>query len=148
MKDDEVPQFDKLCKFLHAIAVRLSNRQKPRSDKREITNKGQPVFKRAKRENEHQVFMIRNSTDCCLCKGQNHALFRCPEFAKLHVKRRFEIVKKANLCRNCLRSHQGPCKLSNCTICDKKHNTLLHFPTNDTDKTETKYNDVLTNQSN
>ena len=138
VKDDEVPQFDRLCKFLHGVAVRLSNRQKPRSEKRENSHDFRHSSKRVKSGDEPQVFMIQNVTDCFLCKGQNHALFRCPQFLKMSVKRRFEIVKNAKLCRNCMRSHPGACKLSNCTICNKKHNTLLHFPTNDSDQTKTK----------
>lgn len=45
-------------------------------------------------------------------------------------REKFQIVKKAHLCINCLRSnsHQAKaCNLSACRKCSKKHNTLLHL---------------------
>ncbi|KAJ8953099.1 hypothetical protein NQ318_013441 [Aromia moschata] len=40
-------------------------------------------------------------------------------------------ARKVNLCINCLRpGHTGlECKLSNCKICGRKHNSLLHIDT-------------------
>lgn len=57
-------------------------------------------------------------------------MFQCESFRKLPVEKRFEIVKNAHLCINCLRSqnHQAKnCTAGLCRTCGKTHNTLLHF---------------------
>jgi len=51
-------------------------------------------------------------------------------------EKRFEIIKNAHLCVNCLRSnnHQAKnCTSSSCRKCGKAHNTLLHFESSRSD---------------
>ncbi|XP_066583634.1 uncharacterized protein [Prorops nasuta] len=76
-----------------------------------------------------QTFVANTTTRPCIaCKTGIHPLFRCDEFKGLPPHERFNLVKRAKLCYNCMRSHKGkPCRLSGCTICSQRHNTLLHL---------------------
>ncbi|XP_065370843.1 uncharacterized protein LOC135962859 [Calliphora vicina] len=70
-----------------------------------------------------------SSHSCSLCKNQSHFLRDCKRFKKLSVMDRFSTVKKNNWCINCLsRTHQvKECKsIHSCSICKKRHHTLLH----------------------
>ncbi|XP_076549168.1 uncharacterized protein LOC143306442 [Osmia lignaria lignaria] len=66
---------------------------------------------------------------CELCKS-NHTLGQCSSFKTKSAIQRFEFVKKANRCVNCLSPNHATRKctsLHGCTICKKRHHTLLHF---------------------
>ncbi|XP_037821723.1 uncharacterized protein LOC119610536 [Lucilia sericata] len=70
-----------------------------------------------------------SSLSCILCKNQSHFLRDCKRFKKLSVMDRFSTIKKHHYCINCLsRNHEvKDCKsLHCCSICKKKHNTMLH----------------------
>ncbi|KYQ46895.1 hypothetical protein ALC60_14094 [Trachymyrmex zeteki] len=71
--------------------------------------------------------MLNASRNCIVCKTSRHPLYLHAKFKLLPVLKRIEAIKGAKLCYNCLRSHRvSVCKFSNCTICQKSHNTLLH----------------------
>ncbi|XP_058816784.1 uncharacterized protein LOC131680080 [Topomyia yanbarensis] len=63
------------------------------------------------------------------CK-QTHYLFQCEFFRSQTPHQRFELVKRNNLCINCLRAaHYGKnCTSGSCKYCQRKHHTLLHLP--------------------
>ena len=66
---------------------------------------------------------------CSLCKSTEHFIGVCSQFKALDVTQRFDIVKKSNLCINCLSSqHQvGKCRSTyKCKVCSKPHHSLLH----------------------
>ncbi|XP_063217253.1 uncharacterized protein LOC134528018 [Bacillus rossius redtenbacheri] len=66
---------------------------------------------------------------CCICSA-THPLFKCPEFLTYNPHDRYSVVKKNNLCLNCLGgSHRSKnCSLTAaCKHCGSKHNSLLHF---------------------
>lgn len=68
---------------------------------------------------------------CELCK-KDHPLKTCSRFLSLGPDERFEVACQYFYCLNCFaRSHNRPnCPTElNCQICQKKHNTLLHFAT-------------------
>ena len=81
---------------------------------------------------EKKVKIFNTATDlrkCVFCKEWGHKIFRCDKFRLLDVKLREEFVKSNNLCLNCL--NQGHfvsnCKVNlTCSVCHRKHNTLLH----------------------
>ena len=97
------------------------------------------------------------SFQCVICKG-NHLIYRCQKFAKFNVKTRQDVVKKSNLCINCLsNTHKLNGCLSNrtCNLCNKKHHTLLHYNTNNNQTTNrtntnsnTNRNRTFSNQTN
>lgn len=68
-----------------------------------------------------------NVSICPHCK-QNHFIYQCSEFSKLSTEQKYNVVKLNKLCTNCLRvGHRNrDCRSSNCKICNKSHNTLLH----------------------
>ena len=58
----------------------------------------------------------------------------CEEFKKLSLIRKWDIVKKNNLCRHCLNKHKGKCfARKECGIndCRIKHHKLLHKCSNE-----------------
>lgn len=57
----------------------------------------------------------------------------CPKFTALSPKERYNKVKKANKCIQCLESGHQPkeCTRAKCSTCGRPHHTLLHFPQND-----------------
>ena len=97
------------------------------------------------------------SFQCVICKG-NHLIYRCQKFAKFNVKTRQDVVKKSNLCINCLSNmHKLNGCLSNrtCNLWNRKHHTLLHYNTNNNQTTNrtntnsnTNRNRTFSNQTN
>ncbi|XP_058827074.1 uncharacterized protein LOC131687050 [Topomyia yanbarensis] len=70
---------------------------------------------------------------CDKC-GESHYLYSCPEFRKLNLRQRIDLVRQKNLCINCLRSsshYARNCSGSRCRTCTKKHHTLLHTEPSD-----------------
>lgn len=67
---------------------------------------------------------------CSLCKS-NHFLYSCKKFLDMSPQDRYTQVKNIGLCTNCLRTRHSnvECQGKKCKICNKKHNSLLHFQT-------------------
>ena len=66
------------------------------------------------------------------CRNENHPLGDCAKFEGAKREERWEIVKKAALCKNCLKPGHiaRKCrKLPMCKMCNKYHHTLLHMET-------------------
>ncbi|XP_073833229.1 uncharacterized protein [Musca autumnalis] len=66
---------------------------------------------------------------CALCSRQRHHLRVCQKFLRFSVPERISAVKKHYCCLNCLsHGHKAShCNsVHNCTICNKRHHTLLH----------------------
>ncbi|XP_070527506.1 uncharacterized protein [Cardiocondyla obscurior] len=122
---DEIPNLDQLYEFLYKSAVCASKRERVKLNDTE-KSKAEPPNKRRKISN--QSFMTNVTRNCSVCKTKKHPLYLCDAFKKMTVQQRIDTVKSAKLCYNCMRSHRGTqCKFSNCTICQKRHNTLLHL---------------------
>ncbi|KYN14787.1 hypothetical protein ALC57_12995 [Trachymyrmex cornetzi] len=125
LKRDEFPKIDELYEFLYRTAVRVSKRARPESFKRE-DDKFSPAVKNSRTANK--IFTVNLANNCAACKNKVYPLFKCDTFKRLDIPKRIEIVKNAKLCYNCLCSHKGrPCNYTICTICQKRHNTLLHL---------------------
>ncbi|XP_072403050.1 uncharacterized protein [Diabrotica undecimpunctata] len=81
------------------------------------------------RLNSHvqRSFHTSNQT-CSSCNAPNHKIYTCTKFLKLSVPERIDLVKKSNLCINCLnRGHQlNSCNFGHCKKCTVKHHSLLH----------------------
>jgi hypothetical protein len=77
------------------------------------------------------------ATTCCFCK-KSHNLYHCKDFLSLTIPQRISEIRKLKLCTNCLReSHKvESCTSSTCRKCSRKHNTLLHIETNDSDRNQ------------
>ena len=73
---------------------------------------------------------LTNVQYCLYCKKNNHSLNKCRFFEKLVSKEKSDFIKKTNLCFACLcDGHMSKtCKNRlTCSICSKKHPTILHF---------------------
>lgn len=123
--DAAIPTFKELTDFLSKRCQALetiSNRSTASRTNSDVSNNSQ----KAKNPSAH---VTTSNQSCIHCKNK-HFVFQCDSFRKLPVERRFEIVKNAHLCINCLRSqnHQAKnCTAGLCRTCGKAHNTLLHF---------------------
>ncbi|XP_070518858.1 uncharacterized protein [Cardiocondyla obscurior] len=127
LERDQFPSLDEFYEFLYKTAVCVSKRERNQLTDLE-RNKGEPMTKRRRINNSHNAFTINTSRNCIACKNKIHPLYVCDKFQALSVPKRIELVKRAKVCFNCFRSHLGlPCKSGNCTVCHKKHNTLLHL---------------------
>ncbi|EZA62854.1 hypothetical protein X777_01171 [Ooceraea biroi] len=127
---DEFLKIDDLYEYLYRTAVRLFKRVRSGSMKRDEDNFS-PSAKKGKTTNK--TFLVNTTNNCPACKGKLHPLFKCNKFKQLMIPKRIELVKNAMLCYNCLRSHRGKaCNYTNCTVCQKRHNTLLHLDKNAT----------------
>ncbi|XP_076385089.1 uncharacterized protein LOC143263989 [Megachile rotundata] len=65
---------------------------------------------------------------CAFCKKDNHPSPKCLFFAREPVSKRWDLVKKYNLCFGCLRPghSRNDCKSEMCKVCKRQHHILLH----------------------
>lgn len=127
LERDEFPKLDQIYEFLYKTAVCASKRERTKTTNSE-KHKGEPPVKKKRSYPSNQALLVNASRNCAICKTKRHPLYICDRFKQLPVPKCIETVKNAKLCYNCLRSHRdSPCKFSNCTICQKHHNTLLHL---------------------
>lgn len=71
---------------------------------------------------------VSKSSHCTVCSG-GHAVHQCSRFKKLNSSSRRDLVRKNNLCFNCLYSTHSvaECKTkSSCNLCNNRHHTLIH----------------------
>ncbi|XP_011858942.1 PREDICTED: uncharacterized protein LOC105556456 [Vollenhovia emeryi] len=127
LERDEFPELEQMYEFLYKTAVCVSKRERAKVTDTE-GSRGEPLSKKRRNQPSNQAFVVSAARNCIACKTRRHPLYLCDKFKQLPVPKRIETVRNAKVCHNCLRSHgDNPCKFSNCTICQKKHNTLLHL---------------------
>lgn len=151
LERDEFPKLDQLFEFLYKTAVCASKRERSKATGPERVA-GEPSIKKRPGHLSERVFVLGISRNCIVCKTKRHPLYTCNNFKQLPVSQRIETIRNAKLCYNCLRSHkERPCKFSSCTICQKRHNTLLHREwqtiTTKSDATKTETTNQTTAQS-
>ncbi|XP_055603942.1 uncharacterized protein LOC129752177 [Uranotaenia lowii] len=119
MKSGTLPSYQQLVEFLKERSRVLQKLQGQTQ---------QPTNTSASRSKQAKVFVQSTSETCPCCKGES--IYKCLSFKKLSAKERFERVKKAGLCFNCLRKghRTAQCKTDQCCkSCGKPHHTLLHL---------------------
>lgn len=124
---DTFPTIDSLYEFILKTAVCASRRERVKESN---TGDGYEVSPSAKKRKfrPNKAFLLNVSNSCVACKGKQHPFYLCSSFKQMPVQKRIETVKNAKVCYNCLRSHRDkPCRYTSCTICHKRHNTLLHL---------------------
>ncbi|XP_036138378.1 uncharacterized protein LOC118644290 [Monomorium pharaonis] len=140
LERDEFPKPDQLYEFIYKTAVCASKREKGKAtDSQKMAT--EMATKKKHGYSTNKAFVLDASRKCVACKTKIHPLYSCDKFKQWPITKRIEVVKKARLCYNCLRSHRGNlCKFSNCTVCKKRYNTLLHndnyTPVNKTDTSQ------------
>ncbi|XP_053969571.1 uncharacterized protein LOC128871659 [Anastrepha ludens] len=104
------------CQFLHSCEA--SSQRKPESGKQN----------RASNRMQNSSFAITNF-NCVLCSSSNHKLVSCLRFKEMNTNQRFDLIKKHDVCINCLgnghRMIQCPSR-NRCRSCNRAHHTLLH----------------------
>lgn len=72
---------------------------------------------------------MQQTKKCVICYEQCSSVGKCKKFLDAGRNERWNLVRKHNLCKLCLRRHYGICN-SNIVCeykdCKIKHNTLLH----------------------
>lgn len=126
-----IPTWAQFHAFLHERIQRARSDKKStilqRADQGHKRYQG-PISQevKARKSNSGARVLLTNAAVVCSYCKQNHPTYRCDEFEKLNTQQRWDWVKAAGVCRNCLRNHKDPCKSSQCKKCGKTHHTLLH----------------------
>ncbi|XP_045132204.1 uncharacterized protein LOC123516668 [Portunus trituberculatus] len=64
---------------------------------------------------------------CKACNRGQHDLFKCQQYRKMSIDKRWAIVKSAGLCFQCLGPHNyRSCTSNKCPYCDNPHHSSLH----------------------
>ncbi|XP_038106134.1 uncharacterized protein LOC119765936 [Culex quinquefasciatus] len=73
-----------------------------------------------------QSFHANTQPTCPKC-SEAHTIYQCASFRELPASDRRELVERAKLCFNCLKSTHGvkSCTSGSCRNCKQKHHTLL-----------------------
>lgn len=123
---NEFSKPDQIYEFLYKSAVCASKLERSKiTDSEKET--GEPSNKK-RRFSSNPALLLNTPRNCVACEAKRHPLYMCEKFKKLPIPKRIELVRAEKVCYNCLRSHRdNPCKFSNCTICRRRHNILLHF---------------------
>ncbi|XP_036347074.1 uncharacterized protein LOC118756415 [Rhagoletis pomonella] len=73
---------------------------------------------------------VNATSNCIHCNSAEHNLNNCSSFLALPAKMRFDWVKQAGACINCLRKGHTVSKCpskSRCRVCHQSHHSHLHF---------------------
>ncbi|XP_015122310.1 uncharacterized protein LOC107044790 [Diachasma alloeum] len=74
-----------------------------------------------------QVFHANVQRKCPVCQS-DHNIYQCPKFQEMEQQQRYKFALNDNRCLNCLGKGHGynTCASGKCSICGKKHHTMLH----------------------
>lgn len=149
-----IPTFKKFSDFLdiryrvlEAIEYKATLEMDDKSTaSSQLNSRTERSNKHSARAHNHKIHHVSTATDnksvkCSLC-SQPHILRRCSKFLEFDCFDRKKHVDKARHCTNCLSSIHlvAACtSTKNCSVCGKRHHTLLHFP-NRTSNDSSTYN--------
>ncbi|XP_050516148.1 uncharacterized protein LOC126891011 [Diabrotica virgifera virgifera] len=131
---NDTPKLKAVLTFLKQKAKMLKRMEEKPTEATSSQNvKGQTSklpAESSNRSNSHvqRSYHISNRT-CASCDAPNHKIYTCTKFLRLSMPERTDLVKKSNLCINCLnRGHQvNNCNFGHCKNCNVKHHSLLHI---------------------
>lgn len=66
---------------------------------------------------------------CIFCSQIGHRIYSCQKFKNLHHSEKLKYIHSKQMCTNCLgtkHTHDN-CVSQGCTICSKRHHTILHL---------------------
>lgn len=118
------------------LYMHLMDFLKTRTNGDSISSTSTVVKRTSDQRNRQRQAAPRSQTLVCpTCQGR-HNIWNCDVFKAKSVKRRFEIVKGASLCINCLRKGHSftQCHAGSCRICKQRHHTYLHREQSSTDR--------------
>lgn len=127
-RDSDTPTAAQMLAFLNRQAKSRKSAHATETRKRPSNYKHEYDAKRSRpsTSREHKPTQRVDTRKCKVCNGE-HAVHKCPQFAKMSLTDRKKSVREHELCYNCLYpSHASKdCRSSNCKRCNKKHNSLL-----------------------
>lgn len=127
----EMPTFEQLSKYLRERCQILETINYNIDEKQKLSQSSAKPMVRQTQFNKNPTTRSFLSTQteirCRIC-SYNHYMQYCPEFTKISLTERSETVKKKGLCYNCLRKNHlvSDCRASGCTVCNRRHHTMLH----------------------
>lgn len=155
----EIPTYENLYKFLteQCKALESSNMTSTLlytpsqvSNTKSSSSFNRKQFTHAPKQiSSNSSLVVTNNpkqTSCFVCKG-DHTIFKCDMFLNKLPRERYNFIKECKRCVNCFGTHNfSSCSSqSTCRICQKRHHTTLHFPS-DQNTEATPTNDVATAQ--
>ncbi|XP_075977354.1 uncharacterized protein LOC142977361 [Anticarsia gemmatalis] len=139
---DELSTWDELRRFLES-KFRTLELVTPNANSVREKTQGHKSFHVALKDDAPKKASTHSSEHlqplCAYCNDK-HFIYHCKEFASKPVEERYELVKKSNLCFNCLVPNHTVynCKQkTSCRVCRRKHHSLLHR-TKETSQSEDK----------
>ena len=117
-----------LVDWLHEEAcIRSRGKQESEEDVAERSSRGN-YYKRS--DNHAANYKAPSDEKCPLGCSTKHLLAACPNYQSSSVNERWEVVKKHQRCRKCLRSHHTKdcwkAEGTSCDKCKKDHHRSLH----------------------
>ena len=117
-----------LVDWLHEEAcIRSRGKQESEEDVAERSSRGN-YYKRS--DNHAANYNAPSNEECPLGCLTKHLLAACPNYQSSSVNERWEVVKKHQRCRKCLRSHHTKdcwkAEGTSCDKCKKDHHRSLH----------------------
>ena len=134
-----MPKFDELTTFLNKKCQILELLNLPVCDQTKVNVKsGNKVSSTQDNGQSSKAFINTQTNISCIVCSESHFSNSCPEFLKLAANERMLLAKKKGLCFNCLRRNHviSEFKSRNCTICYRRHHTLLHNNVKDQSSSE------------
>ena len=118
--DDQSFSTKKLLAFLHAKLQCYGQNEKGDGKNKDVRPKTTSMLSTASKEYQ-----------CYYCE-KSHKIFACDEFKKLSPKERSNFIFKKKFCNRCLspfnqKHTPQTCRSGMCKVCNKPHNTLLHW---------------------
>jgi len=159
-RNTELPKYEQLEEFLagrcialestetHTRSADKSTRQYSKNSESNTRGNGQSSIVR-----KTLLTASKNTQRPCPCCKEDHKLFACETFKALKIPARLEFVRSERLCFNCFAPFHNAdsCKSTySCKRCTKKHNTMLHFESQQgalTEKTNEGENDSVVAES-
>lgn len=117
------PSYEELVKFAHEYSRTVQSLKLSQNNAISLVE-----AKPSKPRSVANQLTIERAPGCPVCK-QSHYLFQCDAFRAQTAQQRFDLVRRSNLCINCLKAtHQAKsCNSGTCRYCQRKHHTLLHL---------------------
>lgn len=125
---DKVPTVSEIIQFLESKfkvleAIEVAKNISVRAQ-RPIENSAKKYYEKG---SASKSFASTSKLKCFVC-GSEHTIYKCPTFCGLDISDRIKRVTELDLCKICLRKHDGrKCNARFCFKCAKPHNTLLHL---------------------
>ncbi|XP_045471824.1 uncharacterized protein LOC123678716 [Harmonia axyridis] len=127
----ELPTVNELLEFLKQKCEVLEKLEITKNDVKTIEKQFSKFpYNKSNRTEKTRSFntTTERKLTCYFCKKE-HSIYQCEKFRELDIPARIDQVKMLKLCTNCFDPNHinNDCKRSNCRICKKRHNTLLHL---------------------